>query len=114
MARRSWILLLTLSLGRSLVSRTGGRGFADRWLEPASRVLARVPLLGRLTAPALGIAAALAILTWTLARESGGGTATALTLLAGLALLVAAVLGTRVLVARRAGAYVRQATWPRW
>ncbi|HET9737901.1 MAG TPA: tetratricopeptide repeat protein [Solirubrobacteraceae bacterium] len=106
------ILLLTLSLGRSLVSRTGGRGFADRWLEPASRVLARVPLIGRLTAPALGIAAALAILTWTLARESGGGTATALTLLAGLALLVAAILGTRVLVARRAGAYVRQATWP--
>ncbi len=106
------ILLLTLSLGRSLVSRTGGRGFADRWLEPASRALNRVPLLERLTAPALGIVAALAILAWTLVRESGGGTATALTLLAGLALLVAAVLGTRVLVARRAGADVRQATWP--
>ncbi len=106
------ILLLTLSLGQALVSRTGGRGLADRWLEPVSRVLARVPLLGRLTAPALGVVAALAILAWTLVRESGGGSATALTLVGGLALLVAAVLGVRVLVAWRASADLRQATWP--
>ncbi|MBI5104770.1 MAG: hypothetical protein HZB46_07275 [Solirubrobacterales bacterium] len=106
------ILLLTLSLGRSLASRRGGRDLADRWLEPVSRVLSRVPLLGRLSAPALGVVAALAILAWKLGHDTGGGATATLTLVAGLALLIAAVLGARILVARRAGADLHQATWP--
>jgi tetratricopeptide (TPR) repeat protein len=106
------IMLLAFSLGQSLASQGSGRNLADRWLEPVSRVVSRVPLLGRLSAPALGVVAALAILAWKLIHESGGGTTAALTLVAGLALLIAAVLGIRVLVARRAGADLHQATWP--
>jgi tetratricopeptide (TPR) repeat protein len=106
------ILLLTMSLSRSLAARRGGRDLADRWLEPVSRALERVPLLGRLSAPALGVAAALAILAWTLAHGSGGSATAVLTLVAGLALLIGAVLGVRVLAARRAGAQLHQATWP--
>jgi hypothetical protein len=106
------ILLLTISLGQSLALRASGRNLADRWLEPVSSVLSRVPLLGRPSAPALGVVAALAILAWKLAHESGGGTTAALPLIAGLALLIATVLGIRVLVAWRAGADLHQATWP--
>lgn len=77
-----------------------------------ARILSRVPLLRRLSTPALGVLAALAILAWKLTHESGGGMTAALTLIAGLALLIAAVLGIRVLVARRAGANLHQETWP--
>jgi hypothetical protein len=104
-------LLLLLSLGQSLASRSG-RNVAERWLEPVGRVVSRVPLLGRLSAPALGVIVAVAILAWKLVHESGGGTTAALTLLAGLALLIAAVLGVRVVTARRLGTDLRQATWP--
>jgi hypothetical protein len=106
------ILLLTLSLGRSMASRRGGRDFADRWLEPVSRVLSRMPLLGRLSAPALGAVAALGILAWKLTHDSGGGATAGLALIAGLVLLIACVLGSRILVARRVGAELHQATWP--
>ena len=106
------ILLLTLSLGRALGAGAGGRNLADKWLEPVSRVLSRVPLLGRLSAPAVGVVFALAILAWKLTHESGGGMTAVLTLIAGLALLIFVVLAMRVLVARRAGADLEQATWP--
>jgi hypothetical protein len=65
-----------------------------------------------MSAPALGAVAAFAILAWQLTGESGGGATAALTLIAGLALLVAAVLMSRVLAARRAGTELHQATWP--
>jgi tetratricopeptide (TPR) repeat protein len=106
------ILLLTITLGRSLAARRSGRAMANEWLEPLGRAVSRVPLLGRMSTPALGALAAFAILAWQLTGESGGGATAALTLIAGLALLVAVVLLSRVLVARRARTKLRQATWP--
>jgi tetratricopeptide (TPR) repeat protein len=106
------ILLVALTLGRSLAGSKSGRELADTWLGPFLRATARVPIPGLLRKPAVALVATLAILLYPLARDPGGGLTAAIAGSAALALLVVVVVRVRLATARRHGDAAAQETWP--
>lgn len=97
------LLLVAFTLSRTLSATGSGRGLAEKWLSPLNRASGR--FLGRLSHPAIAIAATLAVFALPLVRSPGGGVSAALAGVLGLVVLLALALRVR---ARAAG---RQETW---
>ena len=106
------ILLIALTLGRSLANTRSGREMAETWLGPFLRAIARVPIPGILRKPVVALVATLAILLYPLARDPGGGLTAAIAGSAALALLVVVVVQVRAATARRHGDPAAQESWP--
>ena len=104
------LALAGLGLGLARTANRGAAESADQWLEPVTRRLEALPVVGRARAPAWGIAATL--LTFLLADLHHGTAATATVLYpAGLLVLVTAAMGARLLVGLRTGRVPRQRSW---
>jgi tetratricopeptide (TPR) repeat protein len=105
------LLLLALTLGRSLAGGADRRGTAAEWLGRIVGLAPRLPAVRMLPA-VVGLAVAVAILARTLVPESGGGATAVVALVALCGVLLGLLAGARRLAARRAGRALHESTWP--
>ncbi|MGY1692503.1 hypothetical protein [Geodermatophilus sp. SYSU D01105] len=104
------LALAGVGLGLARAADRGASGTADQWLEPVTRRLEVLPVVGAARAPVWGIAATL--LTFLLA-DLHHGTAAIGTVLypVGVLVLVTTAMGARVLVGLRTRRASRQRSW---
>ncbi len=105
----SAILLITLSLARSLAARAG-QGDPSKWLGALAQIDRRSSFAA-LRPPVVAIAATAAFLLWPLHGSAASGWAFKLPYAAGLAVLLAVVVRVRQIAAASAHVEVHQETW---
>jgi tetratricopeptide (TPR) repeat protein len=104
------LALVGVGLGLARTANRGASASAGQWLEPVTRRLETLPVVGRARAPVWGVAATL--LTFLLADLHHGTAATASVLYpVGLLVLVTAAMGARVVAGLRVGRVPRQRSW---
>jgi tetratricopeptide (TPR) repeat protein len=104
------LALVGVGLGLARTANRGASESAEQWLEPVTRRLEALPVVGRARAPVWGVAATL--LAFLLADLHHATAATATLLYpVGLIVLVAAAMSARVVVDLRAGRVARQRSW---
>lgn len=106
----AFVLLLGLQGARAAGSR--GLTGAQKWLDAARTLLARLPrTLASFGPSVLAVAATLAVLGWPTVGQADYGPLGLAFLGLGLLALVAVVMRARVIVARHAGVELRQRAW---
>jgi tetratricopeptide (TPR) repeat protein len=105
------LLLVGLRLGRALAATGLGPGGAKPFLDLGRSVLSRVPERLVFVSGAVAVLATMAVFLWPLFRSAQGSLTSALLLVVGVGALIAIVVRSRVLAARRAGVALSQRGW---
>jgi tetratricopeptide (TPR) repeat protein len=104
------VVLLALGLARS-IGRSAGVDLAERWLTPATELMARLPVLGRLRAPAWALGVTVLVLSFSAIRHPGLGAQTIAAGAVGVTILVVAAMRARVVMALQAQSTATQESW---
>jgi len=100
-----------LALGLARARGSAAKDVADRWLEPVTRALDRVPVIRRLRPPAWAVAATVAAFLLPLAHQPVNGAIAVLAFGISVLVLALAAIRARVVVARAAGLTTQQESW---
>ena len=106
----SVVLLLTLSLARSLLPRAAPGG-AERWLAVLRPWSERTRKMTILRSPLVAIAMTLGVFLWPLRDGSTAGWLPVVTFAVGLLILASVAVRVRMIVANRGGLKVNQESW---